>query len=55
MRISDHKTEDITTLKDFARADATAYSLAGPTPRGDPLASLIRCSIDIYALDVGFT
>jgi Tol biopolymer transport system component len=54
VRISDHKSEVITTLKQFPRADATAYSLAGLTPEGEPLASLLRSSGDIYALDVDF-
>jgi len=54
VRISDHKTEVITTLKQFARADAIAYSFAGLTPDGEPLASLIRSDSDIYALDVDF-
>lgn len=54
VRISDHKREVVATLKQFARADATAYSLAGLTPDGEPLASLLRSSSDIYALDVDF-
>jgi Tol biopolymer transport system component len=54
VRISDHKTETVTSLKQFARADATAYSLAGLTPDGSPLASLQRSPSDIYALDVDF-
>jgi Tol biopolymer transport system component len=54
VRISDHKQEVVTTLNQFARADATAYSLAGLTPDGEPLASLLRSTSDIYALDVDF-
>jgi hypothetical protein len=54
VRISDHKSEVVTTLKQFARADVTAYSLAGLTPDGEPLASLHRSNSDIYALDVDF-
>jgi len=46
VRISDHKQEVVTTLNQFARADVTAYSLAGLTPDGEPLASLIRSSSD---------
>jgi len=54
VRIGDHKTELVTTLRQFARADATAYSLTGLTPDGSPLASLQRSPSDIYALDVDF-
>jgi len=54
VRISDHKVEVITTWNQFNRADAKAYSLAGLTPDGSPLVSLIRSQDDIYALDVDF-
>jgi len=54
VRISDHKTEVLTTRKQFTRADAAAYSLTGLTPDGSPLASLQRSPGDIYALDVDF-
>jgi Tol biopolymer transport system component len=54
VRVSDHKMEVIATLKQFSRADATAFFLAGLTPKGEPLASLRRSASDIYALDVDF-
>ncbi len=52
VRVSDHKVEVVATLNQFARVDVKAYSLAGLTPDGSPLASLIRSQDEIYALDV---
>jgi DNA-binding winged helix-turn-helix (wHTH) protein/Tol biopolymer transport system component len=52
LRISDGKIGRVTTSERFLRADVTAYSLAGLTPDGSPLASLIRYNDDIYALEV---
>ncbi len=41
-------------LAQFARADAMGFLLAGMTPEGSPLASLMLSRGDIYELDVDF-
>jgi Tol biopolymer transport system component len=54
VRVRDHRSEVVATLRQFARSDALAYSLAGLAPDGSPLGSLILARGDIYALDVDF-
>jgi Tol biopolymer transport system component len=53
-RVRGHRVEPVAGLAQFVRADAMAFSLAGLTPDGSPLASLILSRGDIYALDVDF-
>jgi Tol biopolymer transport system component/DNA-binding winged helix-turn-helix (wHTH) protein len=52
MRLSDHKIEPIAGLSQFNPADAMAFSFAGLTSDGSPLASVILNRGDLYALNV---
>jgi DNA-binding winged helix-turn-helix (wHTH) protein/Tol biopolymer transport system component len=52
VRTSDHKIEPVAAFGQFARADAVSFSLAGLTPDGSPLASLVLARGDLYALDI---
>jgi Tol biopolymer transport system component len=54
VRTSDRKVEPVATFGEFARADAVSFSLAGLTPDGSPLASLVLARGDLYALDIEF-
>jgi len=55
VRVSDRRTDVVTSLPQFARADAMNYSLAGLMPDGSLPFSLILGHGDIYALDVDFS
>jgi DNA-binding winged helix-turn-helix (wHTH) protein/Tol biopolymer transport system component len=54
VRISNYTIEAVAGLSQFSRADAMAFSLAGLTPDGSPLASLMLSRGDLYAIDVHF-
>jgi len=54
VRVSDHKSEIVTSFTRLARADAMDYSLAGLALDDSPLASVVLGRGDIYALDVDF-
>jgi len=54
VRTRDHRVEPVAAFSQFARADAISFSLAGVTPDGSPLASLMLARGDLYALDVRF-
>jgi Tol biopolymer transport system component len=53
VHVNDRRSGVVARLQQFARADVMNYSLAGLTPDGSLLASLILGRGDIYALDVG--
>jgi Tol biopolymer transport system component/DNA-binding winged helix-turn-helix (wHTH) protein len=52
LRLRDRKIEQVATSARFERADFKGYSLTGLTPDESPLASLIRTTSDIHALEV---
>ena len=52
VRISDHRTEPITTFDAIQRAEVRSYSLAAVAPDGSPVVSLVLSNSDIYAVDV---
>ncbi len=52
VRVSDHKVERVTNLKEQLPPGVTNVIFAGLTPDDTPLASLARTNSDIYALDV---
>jgi DNA-binding winged helix-turn-helix (wHTH) protein/Tol biopolymer transport system component len=54
IHLASRRLERVAGLSQFERADALAYSLAGITPDGSPLVSLILGRGEVYALDLAF-
>jgi len=52
VRVSDRRTEQITSSHEILRADVLSYSMTGITPDNSPLVSLTHTNSNIYALEL---